>query len=137
MTSVLDRIRVVLIVLVLIPLVPLPAHAQTTLRVPTDYPTIQAAIDAAKDADIVSVAPGTYRGPTTRTSHLHGGSLCDESLQSKPPAFGAASTAMRTRDRNSARPSRTGTLHLHCTQRCAQCVQACRDSVCRRDYLLV
>ena len=34
-------------------------HADT-LKVPGQYPTIQAAIDAASDNDIVLVAPGTY-----------------------------------------------------------------------------
>ncbi|HET9474550.1 MAG TPA: right-handed parallel beta-helix repeat-containing protein [Steroidobacteraceae bacterium] len=35
------------------------SHA-ATLRVPTDFSTIQAAIDAAADGDTVSVLPGTY-----------------------------------------------------------------------------
>lgn len=45
----------------------LPALASTsppaTLRVPEDYPTIQAAIDAASDGDTVRVARGSYPGP--------------------------------------------------------------------------
>jgi hypothetical protein len=36
------------------------AQAQTTLRVPLDYPTIQFAIDAAVNGDTVLVAPGRY-----------------------------------------------------------------------------
>src|SRR5262245_38835698 len=38
------------------------ALAQGSLHVPADYPTLQAAIDAAQDGDVVRVAPGTY-GP--------------------------------------------------------------------------
>ncbi|UCF43562.1 MAG: hypothetical protein JSV99_01140 [Planctomycetota bacterium] len=36
------------------------------LHVPEDYPTIQAAIDAAEDYDMVLVADGTYRGEGNR-----------------------------------------------------------------------
>ncbi|MEZ4313528.1 MAG: hypothetical protein R3F14_36355 [Polyangiaceae bacterium] len=31
------------------------------IRVPCDVPTIQGAIDAARDGDVVAVAPGVYR----------------------------------------------------------------------------
>src|SRR5262245_61047831 len=44
------------------------ALAASTLQVPSAYPTIQAAIDAAVDGDTVLVAPGTFR---ERIDFLH------------------------------------------------------------------
>ncbi len=39
----------------------LQAAPPRTLRVPQDFTTIQAAIDAARDGDIILISPGTYR----------------------------------------------------------------------------
>ena len=46
-------------------LVLLANHASAgTIEVPTDFPTIQAAVDAAVDGDVILVAPGSYLGPS-------------------------------------------------------------------------
>jgi Right handed beta helix region len=41
------------------------AVAGTTIRVPEDYSTIQAAVDAASSGDVIDVAPGTFRETIT------------------------------------------------------------------------
>ena len=41
---------------------PPPPPPSGTIRVPQDYPTIQKAVDAAGDGDIIVVGPGTYAG---------------------------------------------------------------------------
>jgi hypothetical protein len=57
--------RIVLVAvpaMLLFAVLPLTAHAASTLNVPAQFPTIQAAINAASDGDTVVVAPGTYAG---------------------------------------------------------------------------
>ena len=49
------------------------AVVAATLRVPQDYPTIQAAINAAHNGDLVLVSPGVYNENLT----LSGNSLPD------------------------------------------------------------
>ena len=51
-----------------------PATA-TIIHVPSEQPTIQAAIDAASAGDTVLVAPGTYAGPGNRDLSFGGTDL--------------------------------------------------------------
>jgi parallel beta-helix repeat protein len=77
----------VLALLLAVPLVvlrPAPADAATVRRVPSQYATIQAAVNASVDGDTVLVAPGTY----TQRFDYNGKSI---SVQS---ASGAASTIL-------------------------------------------
>lgn len=47
-----------------------PAHADHEIRVPVNYPTIQAAINAANSGDVIIVAPGVYAEQITITKSL-------------------------------------------------------------------
>jgi hypothetical protein len=69
--------------LLLLPLLLVPASAESvTLRVPSEYPTINEALDASSPGDTVLVAPGTYTdfetrpgsvGPVSAVAFLKGG----------------------------------------------------------------
>ena len=50
-----------------------------TIRVPTEYPTIQAAINAAVEGDIVLVADGTYVGPGNKNLDFKGKAITVQS----------------------------------------------------------
>jgi hypothetical protein len=47
----------------------------TTIRVPENFPTIQAALDFAGHGDVIEVAPGTYTGEGNWDLEFHGKSL--------------------------------------------------------------
>lgn len=54
------KTHAMLVLTTALPLLTATAQAATTIRVPQDYSTIQAAINAAKPTDTVLVGPGTY-----------------------------------------------------------------------------
>jgi predicted outer membrane repeat protein len=63
-----NRLHLAAILLILIPTL---AYG-TTLHVPSEYPTIQAGVDAAEPGDTVLVAAGNYSGPGNRYIEFFG-----------------------------------------------------------------
>jgi hypothetical protein len=60
------------------------------LEVPAEYPTIQAAIDAASNGEYVLVMPGPYRGPGNRDLDLRGKAITVGGTDPNDPAIVAA-----------------------------------------------
>ncbi len=60
------------------------------IDVPADYATIQAAINASEDGDIVVVAPGTYTGIGNRDLDFGGRAITVQSADPQDPAVVAA-----------------------------------------------
>ena len=70
---ILDPMRAVLAFAVVLVIAALAQDASSaTRRVPQDYATVQAAIDASVDGDVVMIAPGTYRGAGNRNIETRG-----------------------------------------------------------------
>ena len=66
-------------------------YVNSTLHVPADYATIQAAIDAALPGDAVVIADGLYTGPGNRDLDFHGKPITVRSATATRPL--ASSTA--------------------------------------------
>jgi Right handed beta helix region len=64
-------------------LAPSELHAGT-LHVPSEYPTIQAAIDASADGDIVELADGTYTGYGNKNIDFRGKAITVRSASGDP-----------------------------------------------------
>ena len=60
------------------------------LEVPVEYPTIQAAIDAASNGEHVLIMPGTYRGPGNRDLDLRGKAITVGGTDPNDPTVVAA-----------------------------------------------
>jgi hypothetical protein len=74
--SVSSRTRLTRILMAIVCLLSLSGTlSATTIRVPIDQPTIQAAIDAAVNGDSVRVSPGTYSGDGNRDIDFKGKSI--------------------------------------------------------------
>ena len=85
--------RIVLISLVLLAAISQAAHGGIIVLWADgsgDYPTIQAAIDAAAGGDVIYLFPGTYTGPGNTDIHFLGKSITVQSVAPEFPSIVAA-----------------------------------------------
>jgi hypothetical protein len=75
--------RTLLGLLIIAALAIAPAHADT-LHVPGEYATIQDAIDASVDGDIVEIADGTYTGAGNKNLDFGGRAITVRSAAGDP-----------------------------------------------------
>ncbi len=84
------------------------------LRVPTEYPTIQAAIDASIDSDVVLVASGTYTGEGNRDIDFKGKSITVKSEYGPESCIIQCGGLYRSGDRsNPIEPEYHRGFHFH------------------------
>lgn len=76
-------VRTLLGLLIIAALAIAPAHADT-LHVPGDYATIQAAVDAAVNGDVVEIADGVYTGAGNKNLDFGGKAITVRSAAGDP-----------------------------------------------------
>ena len=82
---------IILISIALVLFIPVSSPAVTRL-VPSEYDTIQAAIDDCSDGDVVVIAPGTYTGDGNRDIDFKGKAITVRSTDPNDPPIIASTT---------------------------------------------